>query len=170
MEDNVQSVLSEMWEEACENGRVVSFRIASGSMRPAIEVEDVVQVRRVEPSEIHAGDIVAFKNRGRIIVHRIVRIDRSNGSLGFFQMGDVGGVSKSLKEKNILGKVTVVNKKGRDFRLDSRRQIIANRIFGCRALLIDYVNRGQHQGIKTGLKFFVRPVWRLFRRLLLWHS
>ena len=170
METEIQDVLSEMWLEVCQNGRTVSFRIASGSMKPTIEIGDVVKVKKVEPSEIRAGDIVAFKNDRHIVVHRIVRIKRANGGFSFFQMGDASGYASGLKSIDIVGKVFAINKNGREVRLDSPKQVIGNRMFGWRALLVDYINRGQHRAVSTGLRLFFKPAWRLCRNMLLWRS
>jgi signal peptidase I len=170
LENKVQNALSEMWQEACEAGRTVSFRIASGSMTPFLNVGDIVRVRHVEPSDIRMGDIVAFKNGQNIIVHRIIRIDRSNGCIRFYQMGDAGGVSENIQADSVIGKVTAINKNDHEIRLDSPGQVISNKIFGWRSILIDYYNRKQHTGISAGLRLFFKPAWRLFRTLYIWHS
>jgi signal peptidase I len=170
LETEIQDVLGEMWLEACEKGRTVSFKIASGSMSPFIEIGDIVKVRRVEPSKIHVGDIVAFKDSQRIIVHRVVRINRASGGFSFFQMGDASGYASGLKSDDIVGKVFAINKNGREVRLDSPKHVIGNRLFGWRALLVDYVNQGQHRAVSTGLRLFFRPAWRLCRGLILRHS
>ena len=159
-----------MWQEACQNGSTVSFRIASGSMRPAIEIGDTVKVRRAESSEIRAGDIVAFKDGKNIIVHRIVRVRRTNGHLDFFQMGDAGGVSQNIRADRIIGKVVTINKNGREVRLDSLKQTIIKRLSVWRLLIVDSTNRRRHQNINTGLRLFFRPAWRVCRNLLFWHS
>jgi signal peptidase I len=170
MENEIKTVLSEMWQEACKNGRTVSFKIASGSMRPTIEVGDVVGVRRVKLSEIRAGDIVAFKEEKNVIVHRIVRVNRTNGFLTFLQMGDVGGISQIIRADRIIGKVASINKNGREIRLDSLKQSIINRLSAWRLLIIDSTNRGRHRFINTGLRLFFRPAWRVCRNLLLGRS
>lgn len=170
LETEIQDALSEMWLEACQSGRTISFKIASGSMRPTIEVGDVVSVRRVEPSEIHAGDIVAFKNDRHIIVHRIVRIIRADSGYNFFQMGDAGGAPVSLQATSIIGKVIAIRKNRREVRLDSPKQIIGSRLFAWRSLLVGYISRGQHKNIRIGARLLFRPVWRVCRSLLLWRS
>ncbi len=166
MENERKAALSEMWQEACQNGSTVSFKIASGSMRPALEIGDTVRVRRVEPSKIRAGDIVAFRDGGNVFVHRIVRVDRANGSASFYQMGDAGGISQIVPADRIIGKVAAINKNGREVRLDAPKQAIGSRIFAWRSRLIDSAHRGSHQNINSGLRLFFRPAWRLCRKVL----
>jgi hypothetical protein len=169
LENEIQDVLSEMWQEACENGRTVSFKIVSGSMSPVIQVGDIVQVSRVDPSKIGVGDIVAFRQDAKVMVHRVSAISRSNGGLRFRQGGDAGSTSLEIAARSLIGRIGVIKREGRDIRLDSPKQIISNKIFGYRLRLLDTLSRGRHQGILAGLWLLVRPPWRLCRTLLLRH-
>lgn len=163
-----QSALGEIWREACERGRNLSFKIVSGSMSPIIEVGDVVRVTRVEPSRIRIGDVVLFKDCQNVVVHRIIGKSLSNAQLAFRQMGDAGGPSGKIAAQDIIGRVIVIEKEGREIYLDSRRHIMGNRILGWRLRLLDRLGRTQYRYISIVVRLTLRPMWRLYRRLLLW--
>lgn len=147
-----QDILGEMWQEVCERGGSLSFRIVSGSMSPMIEVDDVVRVSRVEPSRVRIGDIVAFQNGRNVVVHRVIGKSRSAGRLRFRQMGDAGRSSARFPAQNLIGKVTVVHKKGYEIHLDSPIHMIGNKVIGWRLRLVDFIGRRLLRRIRRYLR------------------
>ena len=162
-------ILGEMWQEVYQNGGALSFQVVSGSMSPIIEVGNVVKVSRVEPSEIQFGDIVAFQDGQNVVVHRVIGKSGSGRQLSFRQMGDTGSSSGKFPAQGLIGKVTAIQKQGREIQLSSRKYIISNHIFGWRLRLIDSLSQGQYHYVGTGLRLAFRPMWRLYRSLLLQH-
>jgi signal peptidase I len=163
-----QSVLGEMWREACDRGMKLSFRIASNSMAPLLKTGDIVKVAKVQPSRVHIGDIVAFQDGKNVVVHRIIGKSPSNTRLVFRQMGDGGGLSGEIPAQNLIGRVIVIEKEGFEINLDSRRHIISNRILGWRLQLLDSLSKAKYRRISLSVRFILRPVWGLCRRLLFW--
>ena len=163
----MQSVLGEMWQEACEKGNSLNFRVQSGSMRPMIEVGDVVSISKVQPLNIRIGDIVAFKDGQNVVVHRIINKSLSDAELTFHQQGDVGGSARLIVAQDIIGKVTSIDKEGRKIHLDSPRYIISNRLMGWRLRLVYIFNYMRPRFLSIVLHQTLRPVWKLCRSLLL---
>lgn len=64
--------------------RVVPMVVVSGSMRPNLEIGDVVLVNANKPMEISEGDVVAFRLENVVITHRVVEIVEG----GFRTKGD----------------------------------------------------------------------------------
>jgi signal peptidase len=62
--------------------------IASGSMRPTLEVGDVALVIPVDPSQIHVGDIIQYWQEGEMNLHRVHDIYQTEGSRIFVTKGD----------------------------------------------------------------------------------
>ncbi|MBS3956352.1 MAG: signal peptidase I [Clostridiales bacterium] len=64
--------------------------IASGSMRPAIEVGDIVVLAPVDADTIEIGDIIAFDHTGTGIpqVHRVIEVRQEGGEIRFVTKGD----------------------------------------------------------------------------------
>jgi signal peptidase I len=167
MDSNIQSVLGEMWQEACEKGSILNFRVQSGSMRPMIEVGDVVSISKVQPLDIRIGDIVAFKDGQNVVVHRIINKSLSDAELIFHQQGDTGGSARLLVAQDIIGKVTSIDKEGRKIRLDSPRCIISNRLMGWRLRLAYILEHMRPRFLSIVLHQTLRPVWKLCRNIML---
>lgn len=88
------------------------FTVASGSMVPIYEVNDVIYVREIDLDDLKVGDDVAYKgNRGGfeglVITHRIIKIEEdSMGNKRFFTQGVANeNVDPSIDGGQILGKV-----------------------------------------------------------------
>jgi signal peptidase len=62
--------------------------IASGSMRPALDVGDVSIVIPVSPSHIQVGDIIQYWKEGEMTLHRVVDIQQTEGANLFITKGD----------------------------------------------------------------------------------
>lgn len=88
------------------------FRVMTGSMEPAIPVDSLIVVHRVEPEKLVVGDVISFFSRdpslmGEVNTHRIVRIDEEGGGLIFTTKGDANNVVDQYltREEDVIGKV-----------------------------------------------------------------
>ena len=88
--------------------------VSSGSMRPTLEVGDLIIVKRVDPSQLNYGfsdgDIIVFKkpnNPKELIVHRLVSVTLKNGIYEFKTHGDANppDLEEKFTEENYIGKV-----------------------------------------------------------------
>lgn len=78
------------------------FIVLSGSMETEIKTGDIVVVKEVPIEEIKLNDIIAFKEDGIVITHRIVEIKDENGLRKYITKGDNNNVQDSgfvLKEQ-----------------------------------------------------------------------
>lgn len=59
------------------------FNVASESMVPVYEVNDIIAVKDCDPNALKIGDDIAYMGNdtleGKIITHRIIKIDEENG-------------------------------------------------------------------------------------------
>ncbi|UCE28732.1 MAG: signal peptidase I [Candidatus Bathyarchaeota archaeon] len=62
--------------------------VASGSMRPALDVGDVSIVVPIGPSQIQLGDIIQYSKEGKMTLHRVVDIQQAEGARLFITKGD----------------------------------------------------------------------------------
>jgi len=62
--------------------------IASGSMRPTMDVGDMAIVVPVDPSKIQIGDIIQFWNGEEMILHRVIDIGGEGTTMVFQTKGD----------------------------------------------------------------------------------
>ncbi len=84
--------------------------VVSNSMSPTIERGDIVFVSPVNPEDIDIGDVIAFyKKEYGIIVHRVISVQRDNGTLTLVTKGDANNVAdEPVSYRSIVGKVIVV--------------------------------------------------------------
>lgn len=88
------------------------FNVATGSMIPVYNINDVIIVKETDVSTLKVGDDVAYKGtraglEGKIITHRIIKIEEdNNGEVRFFTQGvNSENVDPSISGNQILGKV-----------------------------------------------------------------
>jgi signal peptidase I len=94
-------------------------------MEPGLRDGDVVRVARVEPGRIAVGDVVCYESGpGRLTLHRV--IDRADGHV--VTRGDALGWVEYVRAERILGKVTVVEPRGRLERIVTRLVGLARRL------------------------------------------
>ena len=75
--------------------------VLTGSMEPAIPVGSIVITK--EQSSYEIEDIISFQEKGSVITHRIISIDRER----YITKGDANNVAdtEKVQQKQILGKV-----------------------------------------------------------------
>ena len=88
------------------------FNVATGSMIPVYNINDVIIVKETDVTTLKVGDDVAYKGtraglEGKIITHRIIKIEEDvNGKLIFFTQGVNSKYAyPSITGEQILGKV-----------------------------------------------------------------
>lgn len=88
------------------------FTIATGSMEPVYNVNDVILVHDVDPSTLKVGDDIAYLGnrdsvKGLIITHRIINIEKLDDGLVHYTLKGVNNKYEdpSITEEQILGKV-----------------------------------------------------------------
>ena len=69
------------------------FIVMSGSMETTINMGDLVIVKKVNSSNIHTGDIIAFKNGNIVISHRVKEVINDSGIYKFKTKGDNNNVA-----------------------------------------------------------------------------
>ena len=91
------------------------FSVASGSMIPVYNVNDVILVKDVDVNRLKVGDdIVYVGNRGGVeglvVSHRIINIDKRNGKVErlFTQGLNAQGADPSIGPDQVLGQVIEV--------------------------------------------------------------
>ena len=88
------------------------FNVATGSMIPVYNINDIIIVKETDVSTLIVGDDVAYNGtraglEGKIITHRIIKIEENNnGEFRIFTQGvNSKNVDPSISGSQILGKV-----------------------------------------------------------------
>ena len=82
--------------------------VISGSMRPTLDVGDVVIIAKVPADSVKPGDIIQFREaEGITTVHRVVEIQEIEGNMVFVTQGDDNSKPDSdpVLADNVVGKV-----------------------------------------------------------------
>jgi signal peptidase len=82
--------------------------VISGSMRPTLEVGDVVIIAEASPDTVKLGDIIQFRQpNGITVVHRVVEVREVEGGKVFITKGDAnsGPDANPVVPANVEGKV-----------------------------------------------------------------
>ena len=84
--------------------------VVSGSMRPAIEVGDIIVATPVEVEDVRAGDVIAFKTRSGVTIHRVVRVVGKGDSRYLVTKGDANPLNdrEAVLPNNLIGRTRIV--------------------------------------------------------------
>jgi len=80
--------------------------IYSGSMRPALDVGDVVIISEVPIDDIQEGDIIQYRTANVLIVHRVYDISGEGDTKVFITKGDANNAPDTdpILAENVMGK------------------------------------------------------------------
>jgi signal peptidase I len=99
------TIKDELWYESLKSHKDVYVRMKGNSMIPLIEIGDKIILEPIIASHIKPGEIIVFKKREDLIVHRIIDRYYLNGRYIFTHKGDNSSKTGILKEDDIIGKV-----------------------------------------------------------------
>ena len=87
------------------------FSVATGSMIPEYNVNDVLAIKEINTDELKVGDDITYLGNkldvnGRIVTHRIIEIKEENGEKIYITKG-INNIAEdpSIKDNQIYGKV-----------------------------------------------------------------
>lgn len=93
-----------------------AFRVVSGSMRPELQEDDLIVIKRVAPDKIEVGDIISFYSpdpelRGAVNTHRVTAVAVEGGQYVFTTKGDANVIEDKygVRGDEVLGKVVLVS-------------------------------------------------------------
>ncbi len=98
-----------LWEEHFQKKGRGWLRVLSGSMAPFLNVDDAVLVEKAEPVNIRRGDVIVFRNMGKLETHRVIRVF-SKDTTAFLQKGDNVRIGGIVQESQLVGRVSAVKK------------------------------------------------------------
>ncbi len=132
-------------------------------MVPLLRIGDYVLVQSVSLDSIRHGDIIVFKGRDKLVVHRVIR-RYNNGSLTFLQKGDSTTTAEITRSEDVIGKVIAVRKGTKIICLND----IIWKVINCTLMLFSssvYFLRPKNPFLKKIAKFFFHRTRSLFNRL-----
>lgn len=81
--------------------------VATASMKPEVDIGDMVIMKSIKTEDIKEGDIIGYKLNDSTIVHRVKTINNSRGEYSFITKGDNNRFedAEPVTEGQIVGKV-----------------------------------------------------------------
>lgn len=86
------------------------LEVSGGSMWPLLRAKDKVLIRRVSARSLRPGDVVAYRDRGRIVCHRLADKAEAGGRLELRCRGDADprAAPEKVPEDRYEGKVVAI--------------------------------------------------------------
>lgn len=103
-----------------ENNHQLSFSMRGNSMYPMLKSGDVGIVKKCSIADIQIGDIIVFKQNGKLVAHRLVKIIVNNGTHLLVTKGDKNmHPDKPFTVEAFIGKVCSFQRRNKKRRLES---------------------------------------------------
>lgn len=116
LSDTLLEATLNIWSQA---RRQHLIPITGRSMLPLIQEGDRVLVKH-GCADVRRGDVIVFRHEGRLIAHRVLRLDRSPSEAIFITKGDHAvRCDPPVRAAKILGRVLTVQRDSRQMSLDT---------------------------------------------------
>jgi signal peptidase I len=115
-------------------GYGIRFRAGGGSMAPAIGDGDVITVKPIDPASLTTGRVIIYRDRHRVVAHRIVGTTSDHPSThAFVVRGDAAReCDPPVAPSQVLGEVVAVSRYG---------GVAVSRYGGVRSLISRFLRR-----------------------------
>ena len=70
----------ELITELLQDGYKVNFSAPGHSMYPTILANETILVEPIDPGTVRQGDIILYRTNGRLVAHRVIRIDKDKST------------------------------------------------------------------------------------------
>ncbi|PXF61402.1 MAG: signal peptidase I [Candidatus Methanogaster sp.] len=157
------NTIIDLWADLHHQKQESWLPVLSGSMIPLLQIGDDVLVQSVSPNSIRPGNIIVFKSRDKLIVHRVIR-RYDNGSPAFLQKGDSTTTAEIIRGEDVIGKVIAVRKGSRIIRLNDGIWKVINCALTLFSSSVYHLNP-ENPFLKKIAKFFFQRTRSLFNHL-----
>jgi hypothetical protein len=121
-----RDLANELWVAHFKAAGTGWIPVLTFSMVPLLRPDDLVYVSTIGAGPISFGEIVLFKRRKDLIVHRVFRKRRVADRVCFQERGDAGFSYGLIDADAVVGRVTRVKRGDRVYHLDSFPARIVN--------------------------------------------
>ena len=125
--DLCRSPVFDLWKEA---GRVIDVRIEGISMMPLLRPGDRVSVRLTDGDDLERGDLIAFRQNGKLIVHRFIAKKYLDNFWSVCQKGDNLTGASWIGLDEVLGKVESIRRGTEPLDMTKSPWTWVNRVMG----------------------------------------
>jgi signal peptidase I len=112
--DTTAAVKCDLAIEVLRSFGSLRFAATGWSMLPTVWPGDTLVVERVDPDQVHVGDIVLVGRDGRLCTHRIVSVAEGCGNPHWITQGDaLPAPDRPVAGNELLGRVAYLIRAGR---------------------------------------------------------
>lgn len=109
----LQDFIFDIWQDT---EKETQLKLSGHSMTPVIKNGDWLIIKH-NSNYIRIGSIIAYRSKGKIIVHRVIKIQNQS----FITKGDFNlHLDDAVDIKSVIGKVIAVKNRKRLYRLDTK--------------------------------------------------
>jgi ATP-binding cassette subfamily B protein len=109
-------------ETLLEDNHQLSFSMRGNSMYPTLKADDVGIVEKCSSADLKIGDIIVFKQNGKLIAHRLISIVVENGIYLLVAKGDKNlHKDQPFTVEALVGKVCSFQRRNKKKRLESSK-------------------------------------------------
>ena len=136
----VETVKLDLAAEVLASFGQARLPVTGSSMFPCMRPGDLLEIRRPSAA-IQTGDVVVFERHGRLVVHRVHRVEGPSGDLLITRGDRLRHPDAPVSAAAILGCVTAIERRGRPIspRLTPFERVVSSVLrhteFGTRAAL-----------------------------------
>lgn len=109
---NAREELLDSWLALTEEGHScpgpIRLPVFTGSMLPGIPVNSIIQIEKTEARYCRRGDVVVYRDKERLVVHRLLLRLGWGSTLLFYEKGDSNPRGGWIKGSQIRGRVLTV--------------------------------------------------------------
>lgn len=85
---------------------IKTYIIASGSMKPKLNIGDIAIVKNTNTNDLAEGDIISYREGHIVVTHRIDSVIKTNNDIKFQTKGD----NNNTADKNLVNKIDIEGK------------------------------------------------------------
>jgi hypothetical protein len=123
------SLKCELASEVLRSFGTLRFAATGWSMLPSVWPGETLVVERVDPSQVHIGDLVLVGREGRLCAHRVVGAAGGPENRQWITQGDALPVTdRPVAESELLGRVTYLIRAGKLIAVTAKLGVIDNLI------------------------------------------
>ncbi len=99
-------------KDILQQSHILRFRVMGKSMHPLIKDGSIIRAKSIDASRINCADIILYQNsQNRLVIHRVIKKQTSNGKSYFLARGDSSSQADDpVYPDKILGKVVIIEK------------------------------------------------------------
>jgi hypothetical protein len=104
--------------ELLRNGHEVRVPCTGPSMLPTVRSGEWVVCEPIQPAKVRVGDVILFRRRNRIVMHRVLMCNGRGPGTRFLTRGDsVRKLDEPVLPADVLGRAIAVERAGRRLEL-----------------------------------------------------